>query len=316
MMVVNRTSLREIVANQLDKMAYSNERIVILNADLMKSSRTGTFVKHHPEKSFNVGVAEQNMVSFAAGLAHEGFIPFVFSMSPFLSMRACEQCRTDVAYADLNVRLMGSYSGVSGGISGATHWGVEDVGIMTTIPNMTVVELSDATQTECLLEESLLYHGPIYFRITVEPVEEIYKNNSTFEIGKASIARNGVDGAIICSGVTVTYALKAAEEISKEIRKEIQVIDMYTIKPIDREKVVSAAKTGTILVIQDHNIIGGLGQQVADVLAEEGLNCRFQKIGIPDRFDAMAHASFLYRQYGYDKEGIKKNMINLLNRAI
>lgn len=311
-MIKQEVSLRDAVANTLDEMSYSNRDIVAVSADLFKSSRLVGFAEHHPDRAFNVGIAEQNMVSFAAGLAHEGFIPYAFSMSPFVSMRACEQCRTDVAYGRVNVRLMGSYSGVSGGISGATHWGLEDAGIMLSMPGMTVIELSDPEETKALLEASVKYDGPIYFRITVEPVGKIYSDNR-FEIGKAKIAREGDDGSFICSGITVTYAVQAAEEIAAETGREIRVVDMHTLKPIDTEAIKDAASTGIIVAAQDHNIIGGLGQQVAAVLAEQGFSAVFRNIGIPDRYDAMAHAPFLYHKYGYDREGLKKTMLGLLD---
>ena len=265
-----------------------------------------------PERFLNAGIAEQNMVSFAAGLAHEGFIPYTFTMAPFASMRACEQWRTDVVYAGLPVRLMATYAGLSGGISGATHWAMEDVAIMTGIPELAVIETSDPVQAKRILDFSLNYSKPLYIRSSVEGVKNIYTDDYKFELGKASIVRKGDDAAIICSGVVVQYALEAANNIFEKTGKDIRVIDMHTIKPVDREAIIKAAKTGVILVAQDHNIVGGLGSIVATVLAEEGLAVKFKNVGIPDKFVAMAHAPYLYHEFGYDANGLEKSMIELL----
>ena len=258
-----------------------------------------------------MGIAEQNMVSFAAGLAHEGFIAFAFSMAPFLSMRACEQCRTDVAYENLNVRLIGSYSGCSGGISGATHWGMEDCAIMNSFPNMSIFEPCDPIQLERMFDSSLTHQGPIYFRISVEPVVSIYDSLYKYEFGKASIAKEGNDAAIIASGIAVKYAYEAALELEKEKGMKVRVVDMHTIKPIDREAIISAAKTGIIVVAQDHSKIGGLGSVCASVIAEENLNTKFVNLGMDDKFIPMAHAPYLYHKYGYDTEGIKRAIMSV-----
>lgn len=306
--------LRDIMGAYMLNIGKQNEHIVIVNADLSGTCRNKTFVENFPERSFNVGIAEQNMISFAAGLAHEGLIPYAFSMAPFICMRACEQCRTDIAYANLNVRLMGTYAGLSGGISGATHWSVEDCAIMGSMANMIVLEPCDPIQAKKMLESTLRYNGPIYIRSTVEPVISIYDDSYKYEIGKASVVREGFDGAYIVSGITVKYALEAALRIKNKIGKDIQVIDMHTIKPIDRKAVVEAAKTGNLVVAQDHNKIGGLGYYVAIILAEEKISTNFINLGVEDKFEAMAHAPYLYNKFGYDADGLEKAMINLINK--
>lgn len=303
--------LRDVIGSYMTELG-KNEKVVIVNADLAGTCRNRAFVESYPERTFNVGIAEQNMVSFAAGLAVEGFMPFTFTMAPFMSMRACEQCRTDVAYGNLNVRFVAPYAGCSGGISGATHWGMEDCAIMASMPNMTILEPCDPAQAKQMLDSALSHHGPIYIRCSVEPTYTIY-NNCDFQIGKASLARAGDDGAFICAGITVKYAVEAAEIIESKLGKRIRVVDMHTIKPIDRQAVIDAAKTGRIVVAQDHSVIGGLGQSVAEVLAEEGIGIKFRNIGIPDKFVAMAHAPYLYHQFGYDAEGLAKSMEKLLD---
>lgn len=307
-----KSFLRNVIGEYMSELGQKNDKVVVVNADLAGTCRNKDFVQKYSERSFNVGIAEQNMVSFAAGLAHEGFIPYTFTMAPFASMRACEQWRTDVVYAGLPVRLMATYAGLSGGISGATHWAMEDVAIMTGIPELTVLEASDPIQAKRMLDFSLVYEKPLYIRSSVEGVKNIYTDDYKFELGKASVPREGNDGAIICSGVVVQYALEAVDRIFEKTGKKIRVVDMHTIKPVDRNAIIDAAKTGTILVAQDHNIVGGLGSIVATVLAEEGLVVKFENIGIPDKFVAMAHAPYLYHEFGYDVDGLINNMMDLL----
>lgn len=307
-----KSLLRNVIGEYMHVLGGKDDTVTLVNADLMGTCRNSSFVTAFPDRAFNVGIAEQNMVSFAAGLAHEGFKPYAFSMAPFISMRACEQCRTDVAYGNLNVRLIAVYAGCSGGISGATHWSLEDCAIMSSMPNMTVLEPCDATQAKRMLDASLAHHGPIYLRSTIEPVANIYDENYTFEFGKASIPQTGDDGAFICCGVTVQYAMEAAQRIFKTHGKQIRVVDMHTIKPIDKDAILDAAKTGHIVVAQDHNVVGGLGYAVSAVLAESGMSVKFKNLGVKDEFAAMAHAPYLYQQYGYDAEGLFHTMTKIL----
>lgn len=305
-------SLRDTIGQYMKKLGGENEKVLVVNADLMGTCRNRSFVEAFPDRAFNVGIAEQNLVSFSAGLAHEGFIPFAFTMAPFMSMRACEQCRTDIAYPGLNVRLVAAYAGVSGGISGPTHWGIEDCGIMCSMPNMTVIEVSDPVQAEQVLSASLSYQGPIYIRNGIVPTFRIHGDDYQYRIGRADVIIDGDDGAIICSGTVVQYAVLASLEIRKTCKKQVRVIDMHTIKPIDRQAVIEAAGTGTVLVVQDHNVIGGLGSQVARVIAESGLSARFAIAGIPDTFAVMAHADYLYAEYGMDAAGIKGKILEMM----
>lgn len=303
--------LRDELGAYLTELGKRDSRVVVVNADLSKTSRNTEFVRQYPDRAFNVGIAEQNMVSFAAGLAHEGWMPFAYTMAPFMSMRACEQCRTDVAYANLPVRLIGTYAGVSGGISGATHWGMEDCAIMTTMPDMTVLEPSDVVQGKKMMDALLQLQGPAYMRISVEPTSPIYDEGCDFEIGKASIAHPGGDGAFICSGITVKYAMLAAKSIKERTGKSIRVVDMHTVKPIDRQAVLDAAATGKIVVAQDHLLHGGLASLVSEILAEESCAVRYCSRGIPDCFETMAHAPFLYRKFLLDAEGLENSMLQL-----
>lgn len=306
---------RNVIGEYMTTLGRQDPRVVIVNADLAGTCRNKGFVETFPDRAFNVGVAEQNMVSFAAGLACEGFIPYVFSMAPFLTMRACEQCRTDVAYGNRNVRMVGAYAGVSGGISGATHWAIEDCGIMTSIPNIPVFEVSDAKLAKRLLDLSLTFEGPLYIRCSVEPVRDIYDTEPDVKPGGSVTVSEGTDGAFLCAGVVVQYALAAAEKIKEKTGKTIRVVDLYSIKPIDRNAVIAAARTGRVIAAQDHNVVGGLGSLAATVIAEEGIRTRFRILGIPDAFVAMAHAPYLYRQFGYDAEGLEQAMLHMLEQS-
>lgn len=304
----NRKFLRNAVGESMLELASKNEKIVAVSADVMGSCRMADFVSKYPKRSFNTGIAEQEMVSFAAGLAKEGFTAYAFTFGPFMSMRACEQIRDDVAYNRLNVRFISTYSGVSGGVSGVTHWTMEDCAIMRGIPEMTVLEPCDCLQLYHMLKQTEDINGPVYFRISIEPVTEIYDDDYTFELGKAKRVLDGEDGAFICSGITVKYAIDAAKRIEEEFGKHIMVLDIQSVKPIDEEAVISAGKTGNVIVAQDHNVVGGLGDAVATVLTKNRIVTNFDIKGIPDRFVAMGHAPWLYHQFGYDTEGLYETM--------
>ena len=281
--------LRDIIGGYMAELGSINDKTVVVNADLMGTCRTKSFYDKYPERTVNVGIAEADMVSFSAGLAHEGYMPFAFTMAPFMSMRACEQCRDDVAYGNLNVRLIATYAGLSGGISGATHWSMEDCAIMNSIGGMTVLEPSDPYEALSLMRSMIDYVGPIYMRSSIIPVKVLYNSDTEFQIGKAVVVRKGNDGAFICSGVVVQYALKAADKICNKYGKEIRVIDFHTIKPLDTNAVINAATTGNVIVAQDHSVVGGLGYKVAEVIASNRITTNFKILGSPDKFIPMAH---------------------------
>lgn len=308
----DKSFLRNVIGEYMSELGARYKDIVVVNADLSGTCRNKSFAEKYPERSFNTGIAEQNMVSFSAGLACEGFKPYVFSMAPFLTMRACEQCRTDVAYGNRDVKMIGVYAGLSGGISGATHWAIEDCGIMTSMPNVTVFEVSDVIQTKKILDYTAVQHGPVYIRSSVEPTLNIYDEGIKIKVGGSLEVKAGNDGVFLCAGVVVQYALEAANNIKEKSGNNIRVVDMYSIKPIDEEAVIRAAETGRIVVAQDHNIYGGLGTMVAKVIAENNLNTKFMNVGVKDEFVAMAHANYLYHYFGMDAEGLERTMLDLL----
>jgi len=308
----NKSFLRNVIGEYMLELGEQYTNVVLVNADLAGTCRNKNFAEKYPERAFNTGIAEQNMVSFGAGLACEGFKAYVFSMVPFLTMRACEQCRTDVAYGNRDVKMIGVYAGLSGGISGATHWGIEDCGIMTSMPNVIVFEVSDAIQAKKILDYSVIHDEPMYIRSSIEPTLDIYGDNIEVKKGGSITVKEGNDGTFLCSGVIVQYALEASNKIQEKTGKRIRVVDMYSIKPIDSDAVISAAETGRIVVAQDHNIYGGLGSMVSKVIAEKNLNTKFVTIGVTDEFVAMAHASYLYHHFGMDADGLESSMLNIL----
>ncbi len=305
-------SLRDMVGKCLVSLGERYPDMVIVSADVDTSSRVGGFKDRFPERAYNVGIAEQNLMSFSAGLAMEGFIPFTFTFAPFASMRCCEQVRTDICYSNLPVRILGNGAGYSNGISGCTHCALEDVAIMTSFGNMTVIEPGDPFQIVKVLEATMDWDGPVYIRMGREATASLYPENQKYEIGKALIPREGGDGAFIAAGIVVHHAKEAAEMIRNETGAEIRVVDMHTIKPLDRNAVLSAAKTGRIVCAQDHNIIGGLGYTVGTALAEAGVQCKYKILGCPDEFVPLATPEYLYHMNEYDVEGLVKHMKAML----
>ena len=272
----------EIVA-----LGKENRNILVVDADIGKSCKTGDFRKQLPEQYINVGIAEQNCAGVAAGLATCGKIPFVVTYAAFGSMRMCEMIRQEIAYPKLNVKIACSHGGVTPANDGASHQAIEDMGILRTIPNMTVIMPADYNSARKLVRAAAEYDGPVYLRFTRDAVPTIYDENETFEIGKAKLLRDGKDLALIANGDTVRLALEAAEELAAK-GIEARVLDMHTIKPLDTDAVAAAVlDCGQIITVEDHNIINGLGAAVACVAAEMGQG-RVRRIGIQDQFGQSA----------------------------
>ena len=309
--LIEKNSAREVYGKKLAEVGKVNPRIVVLTADLMRTNKTGDFQKACPERFFNTGIAEQNMMGIAAGLALEGKMPFVSTMATFATMRACEQVRTDICYNNLPVRIVATHGGLTTG-AGATHYGQEDMAITRSLPNMTVIAPGDPNQIGKVIEASLDWEGPIYIRIGRGGEPVVYRDEYKYEIGKAITFKEGSDVTIIATGAILYYAIAASEKLSKD-GIDARVIDMHTVKPLDRAVVIKAAKeTGGIVTGEDHNITGGLGTAVAEVLAEEGLSCRFKRLGIPDVFGAIGQPEELYHKYGYDADGICAGVKSIL----
>ncbi len=309
---VDRFATREMYGKVLAELGQINQDIVVLTADLMRSNKTGDFAKVVPERFFNFGIAEQNMMAAAAGLAISGKIPYVSTYAAFASMRCCEQVRTDIAYPNLKVRIVSSHAGLSMGNGGTTHHATEDIAIMRSLANMTVVVPADANECAKAVIESIDYPGPIYMRVGrgAEPI--VYKTDYDFKIGRAVTVRDGQDVTVIACGIAVMASVKAARKLETE-GVAVRVIDMHTIKPLDTETILRAAReTGRILTVEEHTVIGGLGGAVAETIAEAGLGVRFHRLGLPDIYSTIGQPDDLYKRYGLDQDGVYRAIKELL----
>jgi transketolase len=297
-------SSRDAFGKQLIALAKENPKIVALTADLASSTRLVEFRQAFPERLFNFGIAEQNMMGAAAGLALAGKIPFVCTFAAFASMRACEQARTDVAYNDLPVRICASHSGLGLAAGGATHHSLEDLSIFRTMPGMTVLIPADSLQAAILVREIIGLKGPSYLRLSRPTEPTVYTEERDFPIGKADVLRTGKDLTIIAIGSMVGFGLKAIETLEKE-GLSVGLVNAYSLKPFDRQTIAQTARsTKAVLTVEEHNIIGGLGSAVAEVLAEEGIAVKFKRHGILDHFTTSAPYEDLIHYYKLDAEGI------------
>jgi transketolase len=283
----------------------------VVEADISKSTKTRAFSERFPHRFFNVGVAEQNGTMIAAGLATCGKIPFFSTYSVFGTMRACEQVRTFIAYPRLNVKLAFSHGGLTPGNDGPTHQGTEDMGIIRTIPNMTIIMPADAVQTKKAVHAVCEHDGPVFIRLTRDAVPVLYKDEDPFQIGKANTLRTGKDVTVIAIGDMVSKALEAAEILQGK-GMSCEVIDMHTLKPLDEEAVLAAAcKTRRVVTVEDHNRINGLGSAVAELLSERNPVPVF-RIGIPDTFGESGPYEELLRKYGLSTDDIVAACIRIV----
>lgn len=288
---------REVYGDTLSELGAVNKNIVVLDADLSGSTKTSVFAKKFPDRFFNMGVSEADMMGTAAGLATAGKIPFASTFAIFASGRAWEQVRQSIAYPKLNVKIVASHGGITVGEDGASHQAIEDIALMRCIPNMTVIMPCDGIETRSVVQEIVKYNGPVYVRVARARFPVVMPEDYKFTIGKGVVVRDGKDAAIIAMGLMVSHALEAAEMLEKEGLK-VRVINMSTIKPIDRALIVKAAKeTGAIVTAEEHSIIGGLGEAVSGVVAEE-CPVPTKRIGIQDRFGQSGLAEELLAHYG------------------
>jgi transketolase len=291
---------------------YSN--IVVLDADLSKSTKTILFAKKYPERFFEMGIAEANMISTAAGLASCGKIPFVSSFAVFATGRVYDQIRIDVAYSKANVKIFATHGGISVGKDGASHQMIEDLTLMRVLPNMTVFAPSDATQTRRIVELMATTKGPMYARIGRANASVLYKKEDLkdLKIGKGLIIKDGSDASIIACGTMVDHAVEAHEILLKD-GVSARVVDMHTIKPLDERLVIKCAEeTNAILTVEEHSIIGGLGGAVSEVLAESGLSIKFKRMGVQDMFCESGEPEDLFEKYGLSTAHIVKTVKKLI----
>ena len=288
----------EIVA-----LGKENKNILVVDADIGKSCKTGDFRKTLPEQYLNVGIAEQNCAGVAAGLASCGKIPVVVTYAAFGSMRMCEMIRQEICYTHLNVKIACSHGGVTPANDGASHQAIEDMGILRTIPNMTVVMPADYSSAKKLVRAAAEFDGPVYLRFTRDAIPVIYGEDEEFELGKAKLLKDGKDVAIIANGDTVRLALEAAEVLEAKGVKA-RVLDMHTIKPLDEAAVKACIdEIGRIVTVEDHNILNGLGSAVCELVAEAGKG-RVKRIGIRDQFGQSAPYERLLAMNGVTVEDI------------
>lgn len=280
-----------------------NDKIYVIDNDIGKSCKTSAFMKELPQQYLNVGIAEQNGAGIAAGLATCGKIPFVVTYAVFGSLRMCEQIRQEICYPNLNVKFACSHGGVTPANDGASHQAIEDMGVLRTIPNMTVIMPADYYAAKKLVKAASEIYGPVFLRFTRDNIPVIYDENTEFEIGKAVKLSEGTDIAIIANGDTVRLAIEAKEALAKD-GISVRLLDMHTIKPLDKEAVSSCINDiGKIITVEDHNIINGLGSAVCEVAAEMGKG-KVHRIGIQDQFGQSAPYERLLAMNGITVENI------------
>ena len=304
-----KKATRQSYGEALLELGKENENVVVLDADLSTATKTILFAKEFPNRFFDMGIAEQDMLATAAGFSTCGKIPYASTFAVFAAGRAYDQIRNSICYPKLNVKICATHSGITVGEDGATHQMLEDISLMRTLPNMTVMCTSDDVQTKWAVREISKIKGPVYLRLSRMETPIIYEENQKFEIGKAVQIGEGTDATIIATGDVVAEAIKAKEKLeSKGIN--VRVLDIHTIKPIDKEAIIKCAKeTKKIITIEDHNIIGGLGSAVCEVLAEEYL-CKVTRIGIKDTFGKSGKAGELMEYFGLTAENIVKEVEN------
>ncbi|MEG0129839.1 transketolase family protein [Clostridium sp.] len=308
------SATREAYGKALAKLGHKNKNIVVLDADLSKSTKTADFLKEHPDRFFNIGIAEGDLVVTAAGLSTCGKIPFASTFAMFAAGRAFEQIRNSICYPFLNVKIAATHAGLTVGEDGASHQSIEDIAIMRSIPKMTVICPADDVEAEAAIEAAAEYYGPCYIRLGRSAVPTINNNDGyKFELGKAVTLKEGSDITIVATGIMVSKALDAAKALEAE-GINAEVINIHTIKPLDKDAIVaSAKKTGKLLTCEEHNIIGGLGSAVAEAVSEE-VPAIVRKIGVNDTFGESGKPAELLVKYGLTTENIIEKSKELVSK--
>ena len=309
---VVKMATREAYGKALVELGATNEKIVVLDADLAEATKTGMFKKAYPDRFFDCGIAEQNMIGIATGLAETGKIPFASSFAMFAAGRAFEQVRNSVAYPHMNVKIGATHAGISVGEDGATHQCCEDIALMRTIPGMTILNPADSVEARLAVFAAAEYNGPVYLRFGRLAVENIFDETYQFQIGKGNVLRNGTDVTIIATGLMVGPALQAAKTLAQQ-GIDARVVNMATIKPLDEELVLRcAAETGALVTAEEHSVIGGLGAAVCETV------CGVQpvpvvRVGVQDTFGKSGPAVDLLPIFGLDAETIVESAKNAIS---
>ena len=298
-----KKATRQSYGEALLELGKENKNIVVFDADLSTATKTNIFAKEFPERFYDMGIAEQNMISTAAGMSTCGKIPYASTFAVFAAGRAYDQIRNSVCYPTLNVKICATHAGVTVGEDGATHQMIEDISLMRTLPNMTVLSTSDDVQTKWAVKEISKINGPVYLRLSRLATPIIYGENQKFEIGKAVQIGEGTDATIFATGVTVSEAIRA-QEILENKGIKVRVVDIHTVKPIDKDMVIKCAKeTKKLISVEDHNVIGGLGSAISEVLTEE-YPVKLVRMGINDTFGKSGKAIELMQYFGITAENI------------
>ncbi|MDF2890288.1 MAG: transketolase [Clostridia bacterium] len=305
-------AIRDAYGDALLNLGKKNDKVVVLESDVGSSSKSIVFGKEFPERYFNVGISEFNMVSMSTGFASEGFIPFVNTFAVFMTTRGADPIQSIIAYDSLNVKIAGTYAGLSDSYDGASHQSITDISFVRSIPNMTVISVSDAVETAKAVEAIADYNGPVYLRLSRAPAPTIFDDNYDFRIGKGVELKNGKDVAIIATGTILHNALKAAELLNEE-GIEATVINIHTIKPIDEELIINAAKrTGAVVTVEEHSIYGGLGSAVAEVLSKK-CPTPMEFVGATN-FAESGDYNQLLEKYGYSPRSIAEKAKMVINK--
>jgi len=312
---VEKKTMRDTYCETMIELASKDKRIVHLDADLLSCISMVPFQKKFPERTFDLGIQEANMIGTAAGLSAAGLIPFAHSFAPFASRRCYDQIFMSCAYAKLNVRIIGSDPGITAAFNGGTHMPFEDMGILRNIPDITIIEPADAVMLRDMIIQTAGMYGVFYIRMLRKNAVKIYEEGSAFEIGKGVTLKEGKDVSIIATGIMVKEALDAAEELAKE-GISAKVINMFTLKPIDSELIIkSAEETGAIVTAENHNIINGLGSAVSEVLSEN-IPVPLERVGIRDVFGQVGPVNYLREAYDLTSDEIIARVKKVLKRKI
>lgn len=304
---------RDALGDELLALGLERKDVFVIDCDVSKSCKTIPFSQQCANQHVNVGISEQNAVGIAAGMATTGKVPFVVTYAAFGSMRACEQIRQEVCYPKLNVKIACSHGGLTPANDGASHQCIEDMGIMRTLPNMTVIMPADYHSARALIRAAADYQGPVYLRFTRDPIDEVYDEGVSLEIGKAHQLQDGTDVAILANGDTVNIAAKAAKQLEAE-GVSVRLLDFHTIKPLDVDAVKAAlTECGSVLTVEDHNILNGLGSAVCEVAAELGQG-KVKRIGVQDCFGESAPYEVLLQKNGISVEHICEEARRLINK--
>lgn len=296
-------AIREIYGETLAELGNTMENLVVLDADVAGSTKSALFKAAHPDRFFDMGIAEANMAATAAGLATTGYVPFINTFAVFITSASLLALRGQICYGDLNVKLGGAYAGMSDARDGATHHALEDMAILRALPNMKILSVSDAAETRWATRYAAQCSGPCYLRLSRDVLPDLYPQDHEFTFGKAETLREGKDATIIATGLMVHNALKAAELLAAE-GIDVTVLDMHTIKPIDAVAILKAAAMGPVITAEEHSVIGGLGSAVAEIMAGAGCGGGLTRVGLQDTFSETGDYASLQKKYGIDAESV------------